>query len=176
LAQLDLKAKVRSVAWAVADGRHTMTAGGITVSAVRSVGSRFGRLERASLALALMWATGLIVAAMLVPVYQSSTVSGSGTMIAGPATLVGVNGWGALLVAGAPLAAAAVTGGALWRRGRLQGAGVLAWVITGLLVCFNLLAMLSIGVFVLPVTLALVVACASHGRKPGVIAGPGVAR
>lgn len=146
------------------------------MSAVGSVGSRFGRLEGISLAIALVWGTGLVVAALLVPVYQSSSVSSSGTVTDGSATLVGVNGWGALLVAGAPLAGAVVTGCALWRRAGRQGAGVLAWAVTGLLVCFNLLAMLSIGVFVLPVTIALVVACGSHGRKPhGVVTRPGVA-
>src|SRR5262245_39132033 len=154
-----------------------MTAGGITVSAVGSAGSRFGRLEGISLAIALAWGAGLVVAALLVPAYQSSSVSSSGTVTNGSATLVGVNGWGALLVAGAPLAAAAVTGYALWRRAGRQGAGVVAWTITGLLVCFNFLAMLSIGVFVLPVTLALVVACGTHGRKPhGVVTRSGAGR
>jgi len=41
---------------------------------------------------------------------------------------------------------------------------------------FNILAMLSIGVFLISVTLALVVACGTHGRKPdGVITRAGVA-
>ena len=132
------------------------------------LGSRFGRLERISLAFALVWGTGLVIAAVLVPVYQSSSVSSSGTVAAGSATLVGVNGRGALLVAGAPLVAAVVTSSALWRRAGRQGAGVLAWAVTGLLVCFTVLAMLSIGVFVVPVTVALAVACGTHGRhRPG---------
>jgi hypothetical protein len=118
----------------------------------------------------------LAVAALVVPVYQLSSHSSSGTATDGSATLVGVNGWGALLVTVAPLAAAMMTGWALWRRAGRQGAGVLAWAVTGLLVCFNLLATLSIGVFLLPVTLALVVACATHGRKPyGVVTRSGVA-
>jgi len=146
------------------------------VSAVGSLANRFGRFERISLVIALAWGAGLAVAALVVPVYKSSSVSSSGTVPDGSATLVGVNGWGALLVAVAPLAAAMVTGSALWRRAGRQGAGVFAWAVTGLLVCFNLLAMLSIGVFVLPVTLALVVACATHGRKPhGVVTRSGVA-
>jgi hypothetical protein len=152
-----------------------MAAGGITVSAVESLGSRFGRLEGISLALALVWGAGLVIAAVLVPVYQSASVSSSGTVTDGSATLVGVNGWGALLVAGAPLAAAVVTGCALWRRAGQQSAGVLAWAVTGLLVCFNVLAMLSIGVFVVPVTVALAVACGTHRRKPhGVVTRSGV--
>jgi hypothetical protein len=134
------------------------------------VRGRLARFERISLAVALAWALGLVAAALLVPVYQSLSVSSSGTVTDGSATLAGVNGWGALLVAGVPLAATMVTGSALWRRAGRQGAGIVAWAVTGLLVCFNLLAMLSIGVFVLPVTLALVLACGTHGRKPhGVI-------
>jgi hypothetical protein len=144
------------------------------VVAVGSLGSRFGRLERISLAIALVWGTGLVIGAVLVPVYQ---LSRSGTVTEGPATLVGVNGWGVLLVAGAPLAAAVATGFALWRHRGRPGAGVLAWAVTGLLACVNLLAMLSIGVFVLPVTLALVVACCAHGRKPHRVGTrPGIAR
>jgi hypothetical protein len=43
---------------------------------------------------------------------------------------------------------------------------VLAWTVTGLLACFSFLAMLSIGVFAIPVTLALVIACGTHGQNP----------
>jgi hypothetical protein len=137
--------------------------------------SRFGRYQRIALASALAWAAGLVMAAALVPVYQSSSVSSSGAVVNGSATLVGVNGWGVLLLAGAPLAAALVIWYALWgRRGR-QGAGILAWVVTALLIGFNVLAMLSIGVFLIPVTLALVVACSTHGNKPpGAITRSGV--
>jgi len=153
-----------------------MAGGGTTVSAVESLDSRFGRLEAISLALALVWGVGLVIAAVLVPVYQSASVSSSGTVTDGSATLVGVNGWGALLVAGAPLAAAVVTECALWRRAGRQGAGVLAWAVAGLLVCLNVLAMLSIGVFVVPVTAALAVACGTHRHKPrGVITRLGIA-
>jgi len=145
------------------------------VSADGSLGRRFGRVQRIALASALAWAAGLVIAAVLVPAYQSSSIDSSGAVANGSATLVGVNGWGALLVAAAPLAAALVIWYALWgRRGR-QGAGVLAWVVTALLIGFNVLAMLSIGVFLIPVTLALVVACSTHGDKPaGAIARSGV--
>jgi hypothetical protein len=58
------------------------------------------------------------------------------------------------------------------RRRRSRAAGVLAfrrrrigWVLTSILGFFNLLSMLSIGIFVLPTTLALVVACASTERR-----------
>ena len=136
------------------------------MSAVGFLDRRFGRLEWMSLAIALASGTGLVIAALLAPVYQSQSVSSPGTMIDGSATLVGINGWDALLVAGAPLAAAVVTGSGLWRRAGRPGAGVPAWTATGLLACFNVLAMATIGMFVVPVTVALFAACAAHGRRP----------
>lgn len=136
------------------------------MSAVRFLDRRFGRLGWISLAIALAAGTGLIIAALLAPVYQSQSVSSSEAMTSGSATLVGVNGWGALLVAGAPLAAAVVTGYGLWRRAGRPGAGALAWTVTALLACFNLLAMATIGLFVVPVTVALLAACAARGGRP----------
>ena len=136
------------------------------MSAVAALDRRFRRPEWISLAIALASGTGLVIVALLAPVYQSQGVSSSGTMTEGSATLVGVNGWVALLVAGAPLAAAVVTGYGLWRRAGRPGAGVPAWTVTGLLACFNVLAMATIGMFVVPVTVALFAACAAHGRRP----------
>ena len=54
-----------------------MTAGGIAVSAVGSLGSRFGRLEWVSLAFALLWSTVLVFAAFRLPTYHSLSASGS---------------------------------------------------------------------------------------------------
>ena len=127
---------------------------------------RFGRLEWISLAIALASGTGLVIAALLAPVYQSQSVSSSGITASGSATLVGVNGWRALLIAAVPLAAAVMAGYGLWRRAGRPGAGVLAWTVTGLLACFNVVAMATIGVFVVPVTVALFIACATHGGRP----------
>ena len=140
------------------------------MNALRWSGSRFGRPELISLITALAWAVGLLIAALVVPVYQSSTVvagsSAPGSVGSGTATLVGVNGWSALFVASLPLVAAVVTVAALWQRSGRHGAGAIAWAVTGLLACFNVLAILSIGVFVVPVTAALVIACGTHGAKP----------
>jgi len=38
--------------------------------------------------------------------------------------------------------------------------------VTGLLACFNVLAIATIGVFAVPVTVALFAACAAHGGRP----------
>ena len=126
-----------------------------------------GRLEWASLAIAAVWGAGLLAAAAFVPVYSSVGASSSGVVSQGSATLVGVNGWRVLLVVGVPLVATALVGGSLWRRGPRKGAGVFAWTIAGLLAVFNVLALASIGVFVIPVTACLVVACTGHERKRG---------
>jgi hypothetical protein len=141
------------------------------VSAVGSLGSRFGRLEGVSLAFALVWSTGLVIAAFRLPVYRSLSVSGhslsffrSHTATGGSATLVAVNGWGGVVLAAAPLAAAVVIACALWRRIGEEGAGPVAWTAIAALICFNVLAMLSIGLFVVPATLALLVACTHHGQ------------
>lgn len=146
------------------------------MSAVGSPGRHFGRAELISLVIALVWGAGLVIAAVVAPVYQTSGASSGGAATSGSATLVGVNGWGVLLVAGAPLIAALVTGGALRRRAGLPGAGILAWAVTGLLICGNVLAMLSIGAFVVPVTVALAVACVTHGSsRRGVVPRSGFA-
>jgi hypothetical protein len=146
------------------------------MSAAGSLVGRLGRVERISLATALVWGIGLIIAAFALPVYQSSGASSSGAFAVGSATLVAVNGWHALIVAAAPLTAAVLIAWALLRRAGREGAGVLAWIVAGLLIGFTLLGMLTVGVFVLPATIALVVACISHGLPPrGVAARPGAA-
>jgi hypothetical protein len=130
-----------------------------------SLNGRLGRAERAALVFALFWGAGLVAAALLVPVYSSTGASSSGTVTNGSATLVSVNGWTALMLASAPLAGTLVAGYALRRRAGQDGAGVLAWAVTGLLALFTVAAILSIGVFVLPVTVALAVASFTHGRQ-----------
>ena len=108
----------------------------------------------------------MVILALLAPVYQSQSVSSSGITASGSATLVGVNGWRALLIAAVPLAAAVMAGYGLWRRAGRPGAGVLAWTVAGLLACFNVLAIATIGLFVVPVTVALFAACVAHGGRP----------
>src|SRR5258708_2889121 len=100
-----------------------VAAGGITVSAVGSPGRRFGRAELISLVIALVWGAGLVIAAVVVPVYQTSSVFSGGAATSGSATLVGVNGWGALLVAGAPPTPGVGAGGPALRAGPGAAAG-----------------------------------------------------
>ena len=141
--------------------------------AVASPLRRFGRPGALALSFSALWSVGLLLAAMFAPAYQSAGggaanlpgVSSSASA-SGSETLVAVNGWPVLLPVGVPLAATVLVGIALWLRGTRQWAGIAAWVITGLLACFNLLALASIGMFVVPVTAGLVVACASRSGRP----------
>jgi hypothetical protein len=114
-----------------------------------------GRTRSIAMAVALAWSAAVMVGAFVVPVYSTDGSAGPGS-----ATLVGENGgWVAGLVS-IPLVVTLFVGEALWKRRDAQTAGPVAWTMTGLLIAFNLLAILSIGMFVLPVTIALVVACA----------------
>jgi hypothetical protein len=115
-----------------------------------------GRTRSIAISVALAWSAALIIGAFVIPVYSTDGSAGTGS-----ATLAGENGaWvGGLLAI--PLAVTLLVAAALWKRREAQTAGPTAWTITGLLSAFNLIAMLSIGIFVLPVTICLVVACAN---------------
>lgn len=119
-------------------------------------------LQLLALAGAALWSVGLLVAATTVSVYQtetsSSTGSGSTESISSHGeTLVGENGTWVLIVLAVPLAATLLVALALLTRRRW--ALWIACAITATLALGNLVAMLTVGVFVLPVTAALVVAC-----------------
>ncbi|MDA8436458.1 MAG: hypothetical protein M0Z98_10800 [Actinomycetales bacterium] len=125
---------------------------------------RYSRNAWIAVGVALVWGLLLVVLAFVAPVYSTSSGSATDGTVAsttteGTATLVGVNGYGVLLVVSVPLVAAVVVAWALARGRRRIG-----WVVTSLLGALNVLAMLSVGIFFLPVTIALVVACASTPR------------
>jgi hypothetical protein len=134
----------------------------ILVCVVGSPRRHLGHIERTSLIVALTWSAALLVAAVVAPVYQTQSATSSGSAVTGTATLVEVNGWRVMIVVSVPLVCALLVGTALRHRVGRPGAGPVAWTVTTLLAGFNLLAMLSIGVFVLPVTGALATACATH--------------
>jgi hypothetical protein len=93
-----------------------------------------------------VWSAGLIAAAVLVS-----------------PSLVQVNGPKVLIPVCAPLAVVALVALALtiarWRTTRWPV--VVAWVLASLLDGLALVGMLTIGIFVLPVAVAVTVACAS---------------
>jgi hypothetical protein len=113
---------------------------------------------------AIVYSAALIVAGFVMPVYSSESVSSEGEITQGSATLVGENGASAVVVLAIPLVIAVVVGVALRRRTRRSVA--VAWTLVGLLAAFNLLSIASIGLFVLPVTLALVAALLAQRPRP----------
>lgn len=127
------------------------------------------RTARIALVLALVWSALLVLAAFTLPLYgissESATVDGSGDVdeVSGTATLVQVNGWTAVLVLVIPLAVTVLVALLLGVGGRGPRAG--AWGLTALLGVFTVLALLSVGLFMIPVVVALVVACASAGSR-----------
>lgn len=112
-----------------------------------------------------LWATGLLVAGSLVPAYSSSatarTSGGVTTVSTASSTLVQVNGVRVVALLALPLLAVVIVAGLLRRRRShaRSGAGAPAWVVTGLLGAVSIVGALSIGLFVAPVALLLVVAC-----------------
>jgi hypothetical protein len=138
---------------------------GRRVSIVTSVERRLGRVASFALLFAAAYGIVLVVAGFLAPAYKWETEASSGEVTQGSDTAVGVNGLGAVVVLGVPLLASVLVGCALWLRSR-RGVVPSAWTLTGLLAGFNLLAMASIGLFVLPVTAALIIACGTCRRAP----------
>lgn len=123
-----------------------------------------GRGQRIGLAIAVVWAAALPFMAFVAPVYQWESEDSTGVVTHGSDTLVGVNGTYALMLAAVPLVLVIATMLALRVRGRRRGAGTAAWTLTGLSAVFSIIAVLSIGPFVLPVVGCLIYACAAHGR------------
>jgi hypothetical protein len=134
-------------------------------SIVNSVERRLGRVASFALLLAAAYGILLIVAGFLAPAYKWETEASSGEVTQGSDTVVAVNGLGAVVVLGVPLLATVLVGCALWLHSR-RGAVPSAWTLTGLLAGFNMLAMASVGLFMLPVTAALMVACGTYRRGP----------
>ncbi len=124
------------------------------------VATRLGRITSVALLIAAVGGVALVVAGFLAPMYTTATESEAGEVTYGTDTLVGANGPGAIAVLGVPLLVTLAVGSALWH-GR-RGAVAVAWTLAGLLAAFNVLAIASIGMLILPITAALLVACAVH--------------
>lgn len=127
--------------------------------------------EWVALAVALFWSAVLLVIATGVPVYEgeteTSTVTSSAVVVTHESlTLVDENGSGILVIIGVPLLVTIIVGLALWLRGARRGAGPIALTFTGLLAAFNLVAMLTIGLLIIPVTACLAFACIKRQTRP----------
>jgi hypothetical protein len=136
--------------------------------------ARLGRVPAVALLAGAAYGVALVVAAFVAPVYETDSSSSSGQASQGYDTLVDVNGLSAAAVLAVPLLFTVAVACALLL-GSHRGALPLAWTLTGLLAAGNLVAMLSVGVFILPVTAALVFACARsrpHASPPVVFPPP----
>lgn len=143
---------------------------------------RADRPTRVLLGTAALWSVGLVVAALTAPFYSSASSSSPSSPIGAPghpmttatqvahtsATLVHLNGFKVLAPVSLPLLAVIVVAFALSRRRKREtpGVGRLAWTVSALLVGVVLLGMLSIGPFIAPVAVLVVVACARSSGQP----------
>lgn len=109
-------------------------------------------------AVAFAWSIGLLVTALVAPVY-------------GSATLVDENGRGVLLVVAVPAVISAAVWIALRRKCSRGGdiSGYVAWACVSVLAAFCVAGILTIGVFVAPVAvlLARATSLTPSGSPPG---------
>lgn len=116
------------------------------------------RTTRIALAVATLGSLALVVGALTAPLYSSDTGSGDSTgpvsTTSSTATLVEVNGGWGLVVASLPLAVCLVVGALLLGPGG-RAATVVAAVVVALLGVLTVLSLLSVGLFLAPVTAAL---------------------
>jgi hypothetical protein len=123
-----------------------------------SASARPRRIRKVALSFALVWSVAVLVAGFTVPMYSEETETSSGS-ISGTDTLVGENGSGIIIVLLVPLVVSILVTLCLMAR-RVRGAIVVAWILTAALCGLTVLALLSIGIYLLPVAGALMVACA----------------
>jgi hypothetical protein len=133
---------------------------------------------RVALAFAALWGVALLVGATTLPAYDGGTGTSSpdGTLheTHTTATLVEANGRGVLVTMAVPLVITLVVAALLLYRRRQQVAVAIATVLVALLAVATVLAMLSVGAFVLPVVAALVVALVAEHRRDALAAHPEV--
>lgn len=121
-----------------------------------------GRARRGALAMRLIvvaavWSLGLVIAALILPVYNGETISNSIGVSFTTETLVAGKGAWVLVPVAVPLVICGVVALALRRRrsGTGQRSSLVAWSAVGLLAAFGLYTILSIGAFIIPVALLL---------------------
>ena len=119
------------------------------------------KTARIALVGATVWSAALVAAALTLPAYSGGTAStdstGTVTTSSTTATLVEVNGWWGLVIAGVPLGACVVVGTLLLGPGG-RAAQVAAAVVVALLGALTVLSLLSIGLFLVPAVAGLGVA------------------
>jgi uncharacterized membrane protein YhaH (DUF805 family) len=108
---------------------------------------------------ALVWATGLLLAAVLIGVYKGQTISTEAGLTLTTRTFVQVHGVGALVLVLIPVAACLIVAAALGRRRhhRASWSGPVAWVAVAATTLEALLAITSFGAMLIPVAVLLAV-------------------
>lgn len=111
--------------------------------------SGLDKWTRGWLVASVIFGAGLVVAALTVPVYNG-TIS---------ETLVQVNGTKVVAIVAIPLVGALLAVSTIVvRLGHVRsGVGILTWLVIGVLGVFTLLGMLTIGPFVAPVPICLLI-------------------
>lgn len=114
------------------------------------------RWELTLLTIAIVWAAALPILALVVPIYQGESVDmradGTTVVTSSSATLVDVNGGAVIGIILVPLFLAVIFTLLLRARRPGQGPGVAATVVMALLAAGTFLAMLTVGIYVVPVT------------------------
>jgi hypothetical protein len=105
---------------------------------------------------AFVWSLGLLLAALLVPVYDQTESSVNGLSLT-TATLVQADGAKVLIPVALPAVLTGLVGLAIRRRYRSgrDWTATAAWVMVGLLVVLSVLSILSLGAFVIPAVILL---------------------
>lgn len=122
------------------------------------ISNRRWRLAVRLLVAAFVWSLGLVLAAVLVPVYGGQTESGVNGLTLTTATFVAVNGGWTLVPIGLPAVVACLTGLAMRRQYYYGGVGPsagAAWVMVLGLAALALLASLTFGLLVVPAAVLL---------------------
>ena len=119
-----------------------------------------GRWAFALTVTAFAWGVALLPAALLLPAYEGASSSSTGVTTHTSATLVAVNGPWVLGVVALPALLALIAWFGLHRRcaSTTNYGGALAWTAIAALAALSLLAAASIGLYLLPAALLLVVA------------------
>jgi hypothetical protein len=117
-----------------------------------------------SLIVAGLYSVCIIVAGFLLPTYSSLSVTSTGEVKHNSATLVAENGIGSVFVLAVPLIFTLAVAVAL-RLHAKRRAMATAWTFSGVLALFNLVAMMSIGLYIIPVTICLLYACSRYSPQ-----------
>lgn len=136
---------------------------------------QWGRTTSIALVVAALASSLVLIGAFTAPVYSTAGVSGTlsptGEMVEvvseGTSTIAGTNGALGAGVVAIPLVATLLVSLLLWPAGS-RGLRVAAYAVVALLGAFTILSLMSIGIFLLPVTVALLVACVARDTQPSV--------